>query len=445
MNDSFKALLTKSADKFLAELESSDSVRVFAHHDADGLCSAALMIEFLRFKNKKFHLTILPQIESRNIKQLEGKGLLVLCDFGSGQLNELKDVIKSRKVLILDHHQFDQANNDDNLIHVNPYLSGVNGNSGVSASGVAYLFIKHTGFSPNAVIALIGASGDYQDVNGFKDLNQEIINECCGVIERKDLRIYGANTRPIHKALEYSSIIIPGVSSSGSGSINFLQELGIELMKDGEWRTISDLTSSEKQKLISAIIIKRNGVDKPEDIFTTVYEAVNENGFRRNLREFSSLLNACGRLGRASIGISVLMNKDYDELALEVNKEYKELITQSLNWFENNKSKCLETDRVFYLRAGDGIKPAVIGTICSILSNSGVINKDLIIGMALDNGLIKVSARKARDNDFNIGLALKKAIYGIGEGGGHNDAGGAYINKESVELFINNIEKILKE
>ena len=60
--------------------------------------------------------------------------------------------------------------------------------------------------------------------------------------------------RPVHKALEYSTNpFIPGISGEESASIQFLSSLGIELKKEGSWKTLADLTDEETKKLATAI------------------------------------------------------------------------------------------------------------------------------------------------------------------------------------------------
>ena len=61
----------------------------------------------------------------------------------------------------------------------------------------------------------------------------------------------------------------------------------------------------EIKKLVSGIILRRLSEDSPEDVLGDVYilnEEEKESPFR-DAKEFSTLLNACGRLEKASLGM----------------------------------------------------------------------------------------------------------------------------------------------
>ena len=272
----FKKALTMEAKRFKKWLKSESKWEVYSHLDADGISSAAIIINYLKnYSMSQFRLRIVQQLDDEVIKEIEKSKLpTILCDLGTGQLSRLKKAINNNKIVILDHHQPEKLLNHDNLIHINPCLHGVDGSKTISASGVIYLFLKEAGLNNPlmASIALIGAKGDGQDVKA--GLNYQILKQS-SIKEPKDLNVYGHNLRPVHKVLEYSNDYeIPGITGNETNAVMMLQELGIKLKNEetGEWRTLSDLTSNEKQRLISGVIIKRKNLDNPEDVFKTVYE-----------------------------------------------------------------------------------------------------------------------------------------------------------------------------
>ena len=123
---------------------------------------------------------------------IDGKSLVIYGD---------KDVI------ILDHHIPEEIETK-NICHVNPHLAGIDGSKEVSGAGVVYFFAKalNKKYEDLAHIALIGAVGDIQEDNGFKKLNQDILDKAISlgkVTVEKGLRIFGAQTRALHKALEF--------------------------------------------------------------------------------------------------------------------------------------------------------------------------------------------------------------------------------------------------
>src|SRR5699024_650615 len=107
--------------------------------------------------------------------------------------------------------------------------------------------------------AVVGAVGDMQDSSGeLVGANREIVAEGvdAGVLaETTDLALYGKQSRPLPKLLEYANDVrIPGISGSERGAIGFLSDLDIELERDGEWRRWVDLTSDERQTVASALL-----------------------------------------------------------------------------------------------------------------------------------------------------------------------------------------------
>ena len=55
--------------------------------------------------------------------------VFVFTDLGSGQINELKPLMEKAIVIIIDHHPAKEEINHPNLIHINCYNFGINGNT----------------------------------------------------------------------------------------------------------------------------------------------------------------------------------------------------------------------------------------------------------------------------------------------------------------------------
>jgi len=124
-----------------------------------------------------------------------------------------------------------------------PLLEGLNGASELSGAGASYVLARWRGPDGDnrdlAALAVVGAVGDMQDSDGgLIGANEAIVADGvdAGVIEtRTDLDLYGRQTRPLPKLLEYASDVkIPGVSNDEAGAISFLTDLDIEVKRDGE-------------------------------------------------------------------------------------------------------------------------------------------------------------------------------------------------------------------
>ena len=456
-------LLIEQARKAARLLKSySDTIRVFGQYDADGITATAIFSASLLRENKNFHVTILKQLNESFFSGIRGckEKLLVFLDFGSGQL-EFLNTLSEKKIIIIDHHQ-SQGKPADHIIQINPLDFGVAEN--LSSSGTSYLLSRclDTSNKDLSELAIIGAIGDSQAESigcdwGLVGLNREILHDaitCNKVSSNRGLRVWGRTMRPIHKALEYSiDPYIPNVSGSQLGSVKFLQDNGIELKKqNGDWRTLSDLTQEEQRKLSSAIIIERagNGQENPEWIFGDVYELLNRPGELRDAGEFATMINACGKLGKAYLGLELCFgNPDATEKIKNLLDEYRRKIGTSLSWIEKNKEKIKkETPQGIYIFAGDKISEHLISNIISILHKNSNSIKPLFGIVNSEEGL-KISAR-ASEECLQLGVNLKGILSSVckdigGEGGGHAGASGATIPKGAQELFVEKVDNLIRE
>ncbi len=413
-------------------------VRVISHLDADGLSSAGIVAAALKRKGVKFHLSIIKQLDSDEIKRIAGEPYedYILLDFGSAKVEEIEAIEK--RFVVLDHHQ--PVRESEN--QVNPHFFGIDGSTEVSASGLAYLFAKAMDPTNRELVhlAIVGAIGDRQENLGFKGVNSQLLDEAVAVgkVEvTKGLRVFGRVSRPIHRALQYSTDpFIPGVSNSESGAIQFLSDVGITPKEGGEWRTISRLSEEELRTLVSAIVIRRSGMSKPEDVLGNVYKISGEEGLLSDAQEFATVLNALGRSNRSSVAIGLFIGNKERALGMmeEVLLEYKKRIAETIKIVKSGEIT-RETEDIFYIIGGEEVDDNIIGTVASIfVASQDLCDKEVVVGTAKRGDGIKVSCRS---NGVEIGEAVSKVAAEVGgEGGGHVFAAGAQIPSESLEKFI---------
>jgi len=452
--DGFKNCLREAAILFDA-IPKKEPIKVIGHLDADGLCSSAILINALMKSNRKYSLTILPTIteDALNTLRDEHEKYFVFVDLGSGSIDLIGRLLDAKQVFILDHHILQSNKGYKNILQINPHLYNIDGSTEVSGSGVVFLFSQYLTDGKNtdmSRIAVVGAIGDVQERNGFKRLNNEILEIAIknNLIEvRKGLKFFGVQTKPIYKLLQYSSdIAIPGVTGSESGSISFLTNLGIDPKNKKGWKKIADLTSDEQKKLIAGIIMRRNGVANPGDIFSNNYLLIGEEDDSpfRDAKEFSTLLNSCGRLEKASIGIGACLNdKKMKQQAVDNLSTYRKEIVNALNWYKDNKDsgKIIRKKNCIIINAEDDVMPTMIGTLGSILSKSADIERNIfILSLArnIDN-TTKISLRISGNPDnVNLKEIINMIIEKINHGssGGHVFASGAVIDTEKEDVFI---------
>jgi len=440
--------------KIAKALIKEKNVKIVSHYDADGLSSAAILIKALTRESVNFELRILKQLTEAEIGSLDvsEKDFLIFSDLGSGQIEKLRGLLEKTQLLILDHH--DPARKEHmNLLHINPLLFS---EDEISGSMVTYLFVKSLSNKNADLIdlAVVGAIGDVMDNNWrLEGLGRRILEEAemLGKISvNKGLRLYGRNTRPTFKSLEYSSdVIIPGVTGSESNAVQFLSEIGIELKEGEKWRKLKDLTEEEQKKLASAIIVERikHGLDSASDVFGEIYTLIGRPDELQDTREFATLLNACGRTGRYEVGIRLCLN---DLAAIkdswDIMEDYKRMISDGMNWLRSGNID--EHKYVVVIDGGTKIPDTIIGTLSSITLNSGLTNgKKPIISFAdIEVGKSKISARMSRDLNFNLRDIIVEAAKAVnGEGGGHQFAAGGLIDSDKKEEFIKAAENKLSK
>ncbi len=437
----------KSAAESIKGIDKKEVIRVVTHLDSDGICASSIMTKALIREKNKSSLSIVQQLSEDFLKELSHENYrhYIFLDLGSGYLDIIGSCLKEKHKVIIDHHT-PQELKCDNTVHLNPHFYGIDGGNEIAGAGVSYLVAKE--MSPlnkdSSHLAVIGAIGDSQENIGFGKLNQMILADAVneGMIQtKKDLRLFGSQTRPIHKALELSTdLFVPGVTSSESGAIQFLHEIGINPKADGRWRTLSMLTDEEQQRLTTAIILRRINEKEPEDVFGTKYILPHEpkDSLFYDAKEFSTMINACGRLDKPSIGIGICLgSKSAKKRAMELLMLYKQEIMNALEWIKNHKEEITREKGFVIINAKSSIRPSLIGTLTSILSKSDEYSDDFIIMMGRDEkGYSKVSFRSSKQ-DVNLREIIKEMAEKIGGSyGGHTRAAGAIIPQEKEEQFI---------
>ncbi|MFZ3169395.1 MAG: DHH family phosphoesterase [Candidatus Methanoperedens sp.] len=440
--------LVKKAKECADHIKKHSCALVVSHIDADGLTSAAIMGKALERAGIDSRIIFLRQLDQKNLQEIASRNpqLVIFTDLGSGML----DAIKSLKLnaVIADHHQ-PQGKHE---FHLNPHLFGLNGGIEVSGSGMTYFIAREMGDNGDlSALAIVGAVGDLQHSKHGQliGLNRTILDE--GVKNKvikneKDLMLFGRQTRPVFKLLQYSTdIYFPGLTGSEEASIEFLKKIGIR--QQGEkWRRWIDLEPGEKQKIVSALI--QFGLSsglagfKVERLVGEVYTLLceREGTEVRDASEFSTLLNSTARYDHADIGLAVCMGdrgKSLDEACVLLSEHRKNLV-EGLNFVKERG--ITEMRNLQYFDSGNLIRETIVGIVAG-MSASFVNNRNLpIIAFADSEGGVKVSSRGNQDlirKGLNLGAAISEAAKSVGgTGGGHDIAAGAFIPREAKSDFL---------
>ncbi|MGB9930040.1 MAG: DHHA1 domain-containing protein [Methanosarcina sp.] len=450
--------LQKQASKCAEEIKKYRSIHVVSHIDADGLTSAGIICTALERGNFEYTTRFVKQLDEKALDLLadENHEMIIFTDLGSGMCESIK--ARGINAIVSDHHQ----PQGDLEFHLNPHLFEANGSYELSGSGTTYILASALGKNKDlSSLAIVGAVGDMQHLKmgQLVGINKEILEEGvnCGILGfKKDLTLFGKQTRPIYKLLQYSSDpYLPGLTGNEEACIEFLHSLNIRFSQDERWRRWIDLEPPEKQKIVSGLInyCLKSGIPayKIERLIGEVYLLMKEREGTemRDASEFSTLLNATARYDHAEIGLAVCMgNRDEAyEAARKLLAEHRQNLVSGLMYVK--EKGVTQLTNIQYFDAGSEIKETIVGIIAG-MSSTIVANRNLpIIAFAKADGGIKVSARGTQDL-IRRGVNLSEAMAVIsaevgGAGGGHDIAAGATIPENAKEEFARRLDIFIGE
>ena len=462
--DVFCGRLIKDLRAAADVIRSAESVLIVTHIDADGIASGGIASLTLDRLGKRYRIVFEKKITEDTVAMINGSadGAVWICDLGSAYLSEFKRT----GIVVTDHHIPDpkwrskQTSVDDfcRIHHLNPHTYGVSGSYEVSGAGMTYLLSE--AIDPKnrdlAYLAVAGAVGDLQDNRESKLIgyNREFLRAAVSegdMTADKDIRCFGRDYRPLVQFLQYSNDPpIPGISDDVSKCGAFFSDLGIPLKKDGEMRTWRDLTPDERRTASEHLLSRFDDEETKKRLFGEIYTITRYDAYPglRDVREFATMLNSCGRYDDAETGLRICRG---DLTALEDAEknrlDHRKNISSALSYVKENR---LLRERRFvqYFDAGPEIRETVVGIVAGILLNSGDANRNLpIFAFADADDGVKVSARANRtltDRGLDLSSVMKTASEIVGGyGGGHKVAAGATIPTGKEEEFLDIVEDLV--
>jgi single-stranded-DNA-specific exonuclease len=449
----------------IREKAKRDSILVATHFDADGLSAGSIMLSALDRLGALTTLRVIDRIDEKILEDLEQieSGLVIFSDIGSGYLEMISKILRTRDIVIADHHQ--PLGEPTGIHHFNTHVMGFNGSEEISGAGTAYLLAKavdprNTDLS---TMAIVGALGDQQDKapkRGFKGLNAEILKDAVDskLLEvKQDLIFFGRQTRPIHKAIASTTDpFLPGLSGEEDRCLALLDSASVPTKQDDRWRTIADLSLEEKQRIVEKIIAHQVSLNlKGEvvmDLVGSVYTLLREDPGTplRDAREFATLLNSCGRMSRAGLGIAIGVGDRGEsyKAALDVYVQYKATLSKYMNWVAITPNATKRGRNMVLVNGRGVIDENMTGAVSSLVSSSNLFgDKVTIVTTHTSTGEAKVSTR-ATEHLVEKGVNLGKILQTLsakfnGIGGGHAIAAGATVPQDQLEQFLSEFEKTI--
>jgi RecJ-like exonuclease len=322
------------------------------------------------------------------------------------------------------------------------------------------LDLKNRDLSAIAVVSAVADRQDQGDKRSFFGLNAEILKtaQSLGLVSVDiDIILAGRETRTPHEALAYTLFhYIDGLTWNSEACYVLLKNAGIKLKDNGgRWRVLAEFSQEEKSAIVEAVAKFVGSSDKRlseillDDLIGYVYTLAREDkrSLLRDAREFSTMLNACGRIGRAGVGIALCMGDRNTALSTgeEIMSTYKMTLRNNISTIFSEKWRLADDGKTTFVN-GDGIlEEAMLGAVSSLLSRSPSFwGRVLFVRTLTKDGTYKFSSRKCLHckSQANLGVIMRQCSKALnGAGGGHSAAAGCSIPSSALEDFIASIKE----
>jgi|Deesub1362A_J573_1020465.scaffolds.fasta_scaffold00089_14 hypothetical protein len=427
-------ILTEYVREGVTYLRQFNFIRIFAHYDADGIASAAILARALLREGKRFHIQFLKRLDVDFAISLDPSSdeLLLFADMGSGHGDAINAL--EGNVMVVDHHY---PRDSISCLHINPYLGGIDGSYEISAAGTCYLLAKELGDNLDlSALALVGAIGDKQKITGA---NEIIVKDGIrkGFIEfRGGVPLYSMS---VYDALKLSTE--PYLGFHDDDSLNdFLTRLHVDGTKhidsldDGELRTLNNA--------IALRVLKMNAYpDIMDELLSKNYYIPRE--IINNATMFTDVLNACGRMGLYGIGLGLALgDRNFLEQGIQAFKTFQYGVIKKIGEVENLVQ---EGTSIRYLLLNNS---STTGPIATVLSRYKFADRPFLV-LNVKKDVVKCSIRgnlRLVESGLDLGLVMREAAnYVGGSGGGHNVASAAVFSPGKEEEFIAKVDELCQK
>lgn len=447
-------------DKISDCIKSKKSISVTTHIDCDGLTSGSIITKALIRAGARCTVRTSKEFSKKVIDSLkkDSRDFHVITDLAGGFANNL-DASLGENWIVLDHHQISEKEYDNQKV-INAWKYGIDGGTEICAGGMAYLAAmalddKNSDLSAIAVVSALGDRQDQGERKSFIGKNYEIANIAKeeGLVDIDlDLLLVGRETRSLPDALAFTSQpFIEGLTWNRDACLSLLNSSGIQLKEGGRWRVPAELNDEEKRLVIETITKFTSGKNATEIMseligYTYTFPREDKRSFLRDGREFSTMLNSCGRISRSGVGIAVCMG-DRNKILREgetILTDYRRMIREYMNILTNERWRVSESKTCVMVN-GEGIVPEMMtGTISSLIAGSPKnAGKIVILRTGGEENTIKFSSRKSFGckSEINLSELMRTGAEKFdGVGGGHNAAAGAKITKDKLDGFLDYLE-----
>ncbi|MDQ3872004.1 MAG: DHH family phosphoesterase [Thermoproteota archaeon] len=474
MSNKLADALKHFSEKLRITIEGGNEIAIVTHLDADGIASGSIMAIALRRMGARYSVRAVSDMNSSvlNNMKAEGHDFYAITDLGGGWTSHLKKVL-GNKWIIIDHHQISEEEilTDDEGQILNPWKYGIDGGREVPAGGMAYMVAnaldaKNHDLSAIAVVSAVADRQDQGDKKSFIGLNAEILKTArsLGLVNVDlDIMLTGRESRPLHEALAYTSFpYIEGLTWNREACYQLLSNAGLKLRANGgRWRAPAEFSQEEKSTILGAISKFVAGSNKEisdmplvVDLLGYVYTLTKEDKWSqlRDAREFATMLNACGRVGRAGVGVAICMGDRNSALSSgeQIVNTYIASLRSYICRIFTEKWRLVDDGKVTFVNGEGLLDENMLGAVSSLLSGSPSFIGRLLFVRTLtkDGSAYRFSSRKCLNckSEANLGVVMRSCSQALdGSGGGHSAAAGCRIPYSTLERFVTSIKAAIND
>ena len=472
MSETLADALRHVTEKLRSTLEDGNEVAIITHLDGDGITAGSILGIALNRMGARYSVRAISGMNPSVIERMknEGRDFYVITDLGGGWASNLKEALGS-KWAIIDHHQIpkEEILTDDNEQILNPWKYGIDGGSHVSAGGMAYM-VANSLNSKNrdlSALALVSAIADRQDQGkkkSFIGLNADILKtaQSLGLVTVDlDIMLTGRETKPLHEALAHTCLpFIEGLSWNPDACYALVSATGVKLKENGgRWRVPTQFAEEEKSRIVEEIIKFAAGSNKRipslslDDLIGYVYTIVmeDERSQLRDARDFSIVLNACGRTGMAGVGVALCMGDRNTALGVgdQIMNTYRTTLGNYISRILSEKWRLVEDGDIIFVIGDNLVDEDMLGAVSSLLSSSvSHMGRLLFVRTLTNTDTYRFSSRKSLscNSGANLGLIMRNCSKAFsGTGGGHSAAAGCRIPISALDDFIVSIKAAIND
>ena len=400
-SEKIKNLITERKDTFIV-----------SNSSCDGIISAGLLVSAIWKMGGKATARFMNSVSQESLANLKNENheFYFFTELGTG-LTESFNKLFSNDWIVLDHRKlsFSEMVTDDNSAILNPWKFDIDGNKEISSGGISYLLAKtlDKSFTDLSPLAIVSALGEYQDIGDKRSLiglNNEILEDSkknASLQSEIDLLLSFKEYLPIHESIANTFFpYLHGLTSNREKCLELLKNAGINLKKDGRWKTIADINQEEKFLIIESIknYYSSQNTSNTENLeklligYTYVLPTEEQGSHLYDARKFSELLNACALSMKSAIGMSICLGERVEYLkqaerdAVEFNESSQKIISKIL------KEKWRISDKGPYvlINANGIIEPDYDGRLFHLLgSHFQFIDKLIIMKISIDENYSK--------------------------------------------------------